>query len=114
MVEVKIQKLMPELGFAPEDADRLVASFGGGWQMRMFLEDTFLAIWLETQYAAWEEQQKEIKQTKELINRLGAGVKSGHASSEQKYYLERNLEPERGNLLPRVALMSTPSRLLSY
>ncbi|KAI8540724.1 hypothetical protein RHMOL_Rhmol08G0008200 [Rhododendron molle] len=36
-VDVKISKLMPELGFAPEDSDRLVASFSGGWQMRMSL-----------------------------------------------------------------------------
>uniref|UniRef100_A0A0E0DNY5 Uncharacterized protein n=1 Tax=Oryza meridionalis TaxID=40149 RepID=A0A0E0DNY5_9ORYZ len=35
-VEVKIQKLMPNLGFAPQDTDRLVAS-SGGWQMRMSL-----------------------------------------------------------------------------
>uniref|UniRef100_A0A0E0PJM7 ABC transporter domain-containing protein n=1 Tax=Oryza rufipogon TaxID=4529 RepID=A0A0E0PJM7_ORYRU len=28
-VEVKIQKLMPKLGFAPQDTDRLVASSGG-------------------------------------------------------------------------------------
>ncbi|EYU31097.1 hypothetical protein ABFS82_08G234100 [Erythranthe guttata] len=36
-VDMKISKLMPELGFSPEDADRLVASFSGGWQMRMSL-----------------------------------------------------------------------------
>ncbi|KAL8489659.1 hypothetical protein ACS0TY_025034 [Phlomoides rotata] len=36
-VDAKISKLMPELGFAPEDGDRLVASFSGGWQMRMSL-----------------------------------------------------------------------------
>ncbi|XP_006663035.3 ABC transporter F family member 5-like [Oryza brachyantha] len=157
MVDVKVQKLMPELGFAPEDADRLVASFSGGWQMRMSLGKILLqdpdlllldeptnhvdldtiewlesylktqevpmviishdrafldqlctkivetefgvsktykgnyseyvlakAIWVETQYAAWEKQQKEIEQTKELINRLGAGVNAGRASSEQK------------------------------
>ncbi|WOL02712.1 ABC transporter F family member 5 isoform X2 [Canna indica] len=36
-VDVKISKLMPELGFAPEDSDRLVASFSSGWQMRMSL-----------------------------------------------------------------------------
>jgi ATPase subunit of ABC transporter with duplicated ATPase domains len=41
-------------------------------------------IWVQTQYAAWEKQQKEIEQTKELINRLGAGVNAGRASSEQK------------------------------
>ncbi|KAF8700190.1 hypothetical protein HU200_034567 [Digitaria exilis] len=157
MVDVKVQKLMPELGFAPEDADRLVASFSGGWQMRMSLGKILLqdpdlllldeptnhvdldtiewlesylktqdvpmviishdrafldqlctkivetefgvsktykgnyseyilakAIAVETQYAAWEKQQKEIEQTKELINRLGAGVNAGRASSEQK------------------------------
>ncbi|KAI7737163.1 hypothetical protein M8C21_009002 [Ambrosia artemisiifolia] len=37
VVDVKISKLMPELGFSVEDADRLVASFSGGWQMRMSL-----------------------------------------------------------------------------
>ncbi|VFQ94422.1 unnamed protein product [Cuscuta campestris] len=36
-VDVKVNKMMPELGFLPEDADRLVASFSGGWQMRMSL-----------------------------------------------------------------------------
>lgn len=36
-VDVKINKMMPELGFSQEDTDRLVASFSGGWQMRMSL-----------------------------------------------------------------------------
>lgn len=36
-IDVKINKMMPELGFTPEDSDRLVASFSGGWQMRMSL-----------------------------------------------------------------------------
>eukprot|EP00897_Mesotaenium_endlicherianum_P004485 jgi/Mesen1/4064/ME000213S03086 len=36
-VDVKINKMMPELGFLPEDSDRLVASYSGGWQMRMSL-----------------------------------------------------------------------------
>lgn len=43
-VEVKINKLMPELGFAPEDSDRLVASFSGGWQMRMSLGKILLQV----------------------------------------------------------------------
>ncbi|XP_020099772.1 ABC transporter F family member 5-like [Ananas comosus] len=156
-VDVKISKLMPELGFSPEDSERLVASFSSGWQMRMslgkillqdpdlllldeptnhldldtiewlegylnkqdvpmviishdraFLDQlctkivetdmgvsrTFMgnyseyvlqkAAWVEAQNAAWEKQQKEIEHTKELINRLGAGVNSGRASSEEK------------------------------
>ncbi|CAL9770925.1 unnamed protein product [Musa acuminata subsp. burmannicoides] len=156
-VDVKISKLMPELGFAPEDSDRLVASFSSGWQMRMslgkillqdpdlllldeptnhldldaiewlegylnkqdvpmviishdraFLDQlctkmvetdmgvsrTFMgnyseyvlakAAWVETQHVAWEKQQKEIEHTRDLINRLGAGVNAGRASSEEK------------------------------
>ncbi|KAK2391044.1 ABC transporter F family member [Trifolium repens] len=157
VVDSKISKLMPELGFGIEDSDRLVASFSGGWQMRMCLGKILLqeldlllldeptnhldldtiewleaylnkqdvpmviishdrafldqlctkivetdmgvsrtfegnysqyilskATWIETQYAAWEKQQKEIEQTRELISRLGAGASSGRASSAEK------------------------------
>ena len=45
-VDVKISKLMPELGFAPEDSDRLVASFSSGWQMRMSLGKILLQVCL--------------------------------------------------------------------
>ncbi|KAI9165304.1 hypothetical protein LWI28_011470 [Acer negundo] len=156
-LDAKVSKLMPELGFAPEDGDRLVASFSGGWQMRMSLGKILLqdpdlllldeptnhldldtiewlegylskqdvpmviishdrafldqlctkivetdmgvsrtyegnysqyvlekAAWIESQYAAWEKQQKEIEHTKDLISRLGAGANSGRASSAEK------------------------------
>ena len=36
-LDSKIDKMMPELGFVKEDADRLVAGYSGGWQMRMML-----------------------------------------------------------------------------
>lgn len=36
-LEAKIEKILPDLGFSPEDGDRLVSSFSGGWQMRMSL-----------------------------------------------------------------------------
>ncbi|KAJ7567132.1 hypothetical protein O6H91_02G133200 [Diphasiastrum complanatum] len=36
-IDVKINKIMPEMGFSPDDGDRLVASFSGGWQMRISL-----------------------------------------------------------------------------
>ncbi|NET90897.1 MAG: ABC-F family ATP-binding cassette domain-containing protein [Kamptonema sp. SIO1D9] len=36
-LEAQIEKILPEMGFAPEDGDRLVSSFSGGWQMRMSL-----------------------------------------------------------------------------
>ncbi|KAH1113815.1 hypothetical protein J1N35_007193 [Gossypium stocksii] len=156
-VDAKVSKLMPELGFSPEDSDRLVASFSSGWQMRMSLGKILLqepdlllldeptnhldldtiewlegylkkqdvpmviishdrafldqlctkivetdmgvsrtfegnysqyveakAAWIETQYVAWEKQQKEIEQTRDLISRLGAGANSGRASSAEK------------------------------
>ncbi|KZV53737.1 ABC transporter F family member 5 [Dorcoceras hygrometricum] len=156
-VDVKINKLMPELGFGPEDADKLVASFSGGWQMRMSLGKILLqdpdlllldeptnhldldtiewlegylnkqdvpmviishdrafldqlctkivetdmgvsrtyegnysdyviakAAWIETQFAAWEKQQKEIEQTRDLIGRLSGGANTGRASSAEK------------------------------
>ncbi|XP_021839991.2 ABC transporter F family member 5 [Spinacia oleracea] len=156
-VDAKISKLMPELGFLPEDSDRLVASFSGGWQMRMslgkillqdpdlllldeptnhldldtiewferylnqldvpmviishdraFLDQlctkivetemgvsrTFVgnysdyviskAAWIEAQFAAWEKQQKEIDQTKDIINRVGTGVSAARGSTAEK------------------------------
>jgi ATP-binding cassette subfamily F protein 3 len=36
-LETKIDKILPEMGFEPEDSERLVSSFSGGWQMRMSL-----------------------------------------------------------------------------
>jgi ATP-binding cassette subfamily F protein 3 len=36
-LEARIEKILPELGFELEDADRLVSAFSGGWQMRMSL-----------------------------------------------------------------------------
>ena len=36
-LDKNIDRMMPELGFSPEDNDRLVASYSGGWQMRMCL-----------------------------------------------------------------------------
>lgn len=36
-LEARIEKILPEMGFEPEDGDRLVSAFSGGWQMRMSL-----------------------------------------------------------------------------
>ncbi|MGC1247189.1 MAG: ABC-F family ATP-binding cassette domain-containing protein, partial [Spirulinaceae cyanobacterium] len=36
-LEAQIEKILPEMGFASEDGERLVSSFSGGWQMRMSL-----------------------------------------------------------------------------
>ncbi len=37
MLDARIEKILPEMGFEPEDGDRLVSAFSGGWQMRMSL-----------------------------------------------------------------------------
>jgi len=37
LMDSKIDKMMPELGFRPDDNEKLVASYSGGWQMRMML-----------------------------------------------------------------------------
>jgi ATP-binding cassette subfamily F protein 3 len=36
-LDARIEKILPEMGFAPDDGDRLVSAFSGGWQMRMSL-----------------------------------------------------------------------------
>lgn len=37
LLDKKVDQMMPELGFTSDDNDRLVASYSGGWQMRMCL-----------------------------------------------------------------------------
>ena len=36
-LESRIDKLLPELGFKPDEGDRFVSEYSGGWQMRMGL-----------------------------------------------------------------------------
>ncbi|MGQ9838907.1 MAG: ABC-F family ATP-binding cassette domain-containing protein [Cyanobacteriota bacterium] len=36
-LDARIDKILPEMGFEPEDSDRLVSAFSGGWQMRISL-----------------------------------------------------------------------------
>jgi ATP-binding cassette, subfamily F, member 3 len=36
-LEARIEKILPDMGFDPDDGDRLVSGFSGGWQMRMSL-----------------------------------------------------------------------------
>lgn len=41
-LDTKISQLLPELGFTPEDGDRAVSCFSGGWQMRICLGKVML------------------------------------------------------------------------
>jgi len=45
--------MMPELGFGPDDNDRLVASYSGGWQMRMCLGKILLKVRRGGQGGRW-------------------------------------------------------------
>jgi len=40
--DAKVEKMIAEMGFVPEDGDRLVCEFSGGWQMRMNLGKVLL------------------------------------------------------------------------
>lgn len=44
LLDKKIDQMMPELGFMAGDNDRLVASYSGGWQMRMCLGKLLLQV----------------------------------------------------------------------
>ena len=44
LLDKNIDRMMPELGFGPDDNDRLVASYSGGWQMRMCLGKILLQV----------------------------------------------------------------------
>ena len=41
-LDARIEKILPEMGFAAADGDRLVSEFSGGWQMRMGLGKVLL------------------------------------------------------------------------
>lgn len=41
---IATMQMMSQLGFVPEDADRLIASFSGGWQMRVCIGKILLQV----------------------------------------------------------------------
>jgi ATP-binding cassette, subfamily F, member 3 len=41
-IELKVDKILPEIGFTPADVDRLVSEFSCGWQMRIGLGKVML------------------------------------------------------------------------
>lgn len=42
VLDAKVEKLLPEMGFSAEDGNRWVSDFSGGWQMRMSLGKVLL------------------------------------------------------------------------
>ncbi|MBY0357562.1 MAG: ATP-binding cassette domain-containing protein [Candidatus Obscuribacterales bacterium] len=41
-LELKVDKILPEIGFSLQDADRIVSTYSGGWQMRLGLGKVML------------------------------------------------------------------------
>ena len=88
-LEAQIEKILPEMGFEPEDGDRLVSSFSGGWQMRMSLGKILLQSpdlllldeptnhidlatieWLETYLKAVNTPMVIVSHDREFLDRL--------------------------------------------
>ncbi|NJN87900.1 MAG: ABC-F family ATP-binding cassette domain-containing protein [Leptolyngbyaceae cyanobacterium SL_7_1] len=88
-LEARIDKILPEMGFAAEDGDRLVSSFSGGWQMRMnlgkiLLQDPDLLLldeptnhldletieWLENYLKKLTEPMVIVSHDREFLDRL--------------------------------------------
>lgn len=88
-LESQIERILPEVGFEPEDGDRLVSSFSGGWQMRISLgkillqEPDLLLLdeptnhldletieWLETYLKGLKTPMVIISHDREFLDRL--------------------------------------------
>jgi ATP-binding cassette, subfamily F, member 3 len=88
-LEAEIDKILPEVGFELEDADRLVSAFSGGWQMRMSLGKILLQFpdlllldeptnhldletieWLENYLRKLETPMVIISHDREFLDRL--------------------------------------------
>ncbi|HEY9617211.1 MAG TPA: ABC-F family ATP-binding cassette domain-containing protein [Microcoleaceae cyanobacterium] len=88
-LDARIEKILPELGFALEDGDRLVSAFSGGWQMRMSLGKILLQTpdlllldeptnhldletieWLETYLKGIETPMVIVSHDREFLDRL--------------------------------------------
>lgn len=89
VLDTRIEKILPELGFALEDGDRLVSAFSGGWQMRMSLGKILLQTpdlllldeptnhldletieWLETYLKGIETPMVIVSHDREFLDRL--------------------------------------------
>lgn len=88
-LEARIEKILPEMGFEPDDADRLVSDFSGGWQMRtslgkILLQDPDLLLldeptnhldletieWLETYLKGLTTPMVIVSHDREFLDRL--------------------------------------------
>jgi ATP-binding cassette, subfamily F, member 3 len=92
-LEAEIDKILPEVGFELDDADRLVSAFSGGWQMRMSLGKILLQFpdlllldeptnhldletieWLENYLRKLETPMVIISHDREFLDRLCTSI----------------------------------------
>ena len=122
-LEAKIEKILPELGFGPEDGDRLVDSFSGGWQMRMSLGkillqspdlllldeptnhlDLMTIEWLETYLKGLSTPMVIVSHDREFLDRLCTQVVETERGVSTTYlgnysaYLEQKAESQMAQL----------------
>jgi len=114
-LESRIEKIMPDLGFAQEDGDRLVSAFSGGWQMRMSLGKILLQKpdlllldeptnhldletieWLETYLKGLKTPMVIVSHDREFLDRLCTqiveterGVSTTYLGNYSSYLLQK-------------------------
>jgi ATP-binding cassette subfamily F protein 3 len=119
-LDAKIAKILPEIGFVPEDGDRLVSAFSGGWQMRMSLGKILLQNpdillldeptnhldletieWLETYLKGLSTPMVIVSHDREFLDRLCTqiveterGVSATYAGNYSAYLEQKAIERE--------------------
>lgn len=92
-LELRVDKLLPTIGFTLADADRLVSEFSGGWQMRIglgkvMLQDPHLLLldeptnhidletieWLETYLRSLETPMVIVSHDRFFLDRICTGI----------------------------------------
>src|SRR5919202_654552 len=120
-LEAQIEKILPEIGFEPEDGDRLVSAFSGGWQMRMSLGKILLQKpdillldeptnrldletieWLEVYLKGLTNPMVIVSHDREFLDRLCTqiveterGVSTTYLGNYSSYLLQKELEKQQ-------------------
>jgi ATP-binding cassette subfamily F protein 3 len=122
-LESQIEKILPEMGFVPEDGDRLVSAFSGGWQMRMSLGKILLQKpdlllldeptnhldletieWLETYLKGLKTPMVIVSHDREFLDRLCTQIVETERGVSSTYlgnysaYLQQKAEMQEAQL----------------
>jgi ATP-binding cassette subfamily F protein 3 len=122
-LESQIEKILPEMGFEPEDGDRLVSAFSGGWQMRMSLGKILLQKpdlllldeptnhldletieWLETYLKGLKNPMVIVSHDREFLDRLCTQIVETERGVSSSYlgnysaYLQQKAEMQEAQI----------------